>query len=156
MIPAEVPAHEIADPGQCLQRFGYHAEDVPVVRQAFPHLDFEVHALAARVVLGSCVVHTDDTSVKVRDAWRKMKHTGRFWPYVGDPLHPLIVFDYTPTRERDGPAAFLKDYRGYLQADAFGGYDGIYAGSNGRIIEVGCWAHARRKYRVLPASLQNL
>jgi hypothetical protein len=57
-----------------------------------------------------------------------------------------VVFDYTPTRQRDGPAAFLKDYRGYLQADAFNGYDGIYLESQGRIIEVACWAHARRKY----------
>ena len=39
-------------------------------------------------------------------------------------LH-ITVFDYTPTHARDGPAAFLKDYRGYLQADAFSGYDGI-------------------------------
>ena len=105
-----------------------------------------LYNLAVRVVLGSRVLHTDDTSVKVRDAWRKLKHTGRFWPYVGDPLHLLIVFDYTPTRQRDGPAAFLKDYRGYLQADAFNGYDGIYLESQGRIIEVACWAHARRKY----------
>jgi hypothetical protein len=40
----------------------------------------------------------------------------------------------------------LKDYRGYLQADAFNGYDGIYLDSQGRIIEVACWAHARRKF----------
>jgi transposase len=105
-----------------------------------------LYALAIRVVLDSRVVHTDDTSVKVRDAWRKLKHTGRFWPYVGDPLHPLTVFDYTATHQRAGPAAFLKDYRGYLQADAFNGYDGIYLESQGRIIEVACWAHARRKY----------
>ena len=84
--------------------------------------------------------------MKVRDAWRKQKHTGRFWPYVGDPLHSLVVFDYTPTHQRDGPATFLKDYRGYLQADAFSGYDGLYLESNGRIIEVACWAHARRKF----------
>ena len=103
-----------------------------------------LYNLAVRVVLGSRVLHTDDTSVKVRDAWRKLKHTGRFWPYVGDPLHLLIVFDYTPTRQRDGPAAFLKDYRGYLQADAFNGYDGIYLESQGRIIEVACWAHAQK------------
>lgn len=90
--------------------------------------------------------HTDDTPVKVRDAWRKLKYTGRFWPYVGDPLHPLTVFDYTTSHKRDGPAAFLKDYCGYLQADAFNGYDGIYLKSEGRIIEVGCWAHARRKF----------
>lgn len=105
-----------------------------------------LHTLSIKVVLASHVVHTDDTPVKVRDAWRKQKYTGRFWPYVGDPLHPLIVFDYTPTRQRDGPAAFLKDYCGYLQADAFSGYDGIYLESQGRIIEVACWSHARRKF----------
>ena len=105
-----------------------------------------LYALAVRVVLASHVIHTDDTSVKVRDAWRKLKHTGHFWPYVGDPLHPLTVFDYTTNHKRDGPAAFLKDYRGYLQADAFNGYDGIYLESQGRIIEVACWAHARRKF----------
>jgi transposase len=105
-----------------------------------------LYGLAVQVVLASHVIHTDDTPVKVRDAYRKQKHTGRFWPYVGDPLHPLTVFDYTTTHQRDGPAAFLKDYRGYLQADAFNGYDGIYLESKGRIIEVGCWAHARRKF----------
>ena len=105
-----------------------------------------LYTLAVRVVLASHVIHTDDTSVKVRDAWQKRKYTGRFWPYVGDPLHPLTVFDFTTNRQRDGPAAFLKDYRGYLQADAFNGYDGIYLESQGRIVEVGCWAHARRKF----------
>jgi transposase len=48
--------------------------------------------------------------------------------------------------DRTGPAAFLKDYRGFLQADAYGGYDGIFLGSNGKIVEVACWAHARRKF----------
>jgi transposase len=105
-----------------------------------------LYALAVRIVLASHVIHTDDTPVKVRDAQRKRKYTARFWPYVGDPLHPLTVFDYTTTHKRDGPAAFLKNYCGYVQADAFNGYDGIYLESQGRIIEVGCWAHARRKY----------
>ena len=105
-----------------------------------------LYAAAVRVVLASHVIHTDDTSVRVRDAWRKEKHKGYFWPYVGDPLHPLTVFDYTTSHKRDGPATFLQDYRGYLQADAFNGYDGIYLQSQGRIIEVGCWAHARRKF----------
>ena len=105
-----------------------------------------LYTLAVRIVLASHVIHTDDTSVKIRDAHQKKKHTGRFWPYVGDPLHPLTVFDYTTTHKREGPAAFLADYRGYLQADAFNGYDGIYLESAGRIIEVGCWAHARRKF----------
>jgi transposase len=99
-----------------------------------------------QVALGSGALHTDDTPVRIRDAWRKLKYTGRFWVYVGDARHPLTVFDYTSSRKRDGPAAFLKDYRGYLQADAFGGYDGVYTDSAGRIVEVGCWAHARRKF----------
>ena len=57
-----------------------------------------------------------------------------------------MVFDYTPTHARDGPATFLKDFTGFLQADAYGAYDGIYTGSAGRIIEVACWAHARHKF----------
>ena len=105
-----------------------------------------LHAFMKQVVLASRVLHTDDTPVKVRDAHKKLKHTGRFWTYVGDEQHPLTVFDYTPSRQRDGPAEFLKTYRGYLQADAFGGYDGIFLDSKGEIQEVGCWAHARRKY----------
>src|SRR4029078_4920019 len=80
------------------------------------------------------------------DASLPHTRTGRFWVYVGDRRQPYVVYDYTPSRKRDGPAAFLKGYAGYLQADAFGGYDGIYAGSGGKILEVGCWAHARRKF----------
>jgi transposase len=99
-----------------------------------------------QVVLESFAVHTDDTPVKIRDAHQKLKHLGRFWNYVGDERHKLTVFDYTPSRKRDGPAEFLKNYRGYLQADAFGGYDGIFLGSNGAIVEAGCFAHARRKF----------
>ena len=34
-----------------------------------------------------------------------------------------------------------------MQADAYGGYDGIYTGSNGTIVEVGCMAHARNKFK---------
>ncbi len=98
-----------------------------------------LYALAIRVVLASGVIHTDDTSVRVRDAHQKRKYTGRFWPYVGDPLHALTVFDYTTNHSRDGPAKFLANYGGYLQADAFNGYDGIYLESQGRIVEVACW-----------------
>ena len=56
-------------------------------------------------------------------------------------------FDYTPSRKRDGPARILKDFEGYLQADAFSGYDGIFVQSRGKIREVACWAHSRRKFK---------
>jgi transposase len=105
-----------------------------------------LYELFRRRVLASRVIHTDDTPVPVLDASLPHTRTGRFWVYVGDRRHPYVVYDYTPSRKRDGPAEFLKGYEGYLQADAFGGYDGIYTGSQGKIREVGCWAHARRKF----------
>jgi transposase len=103
-------------------------------------------------VLASRVLHTDDTPVDVLD--RQMPgttRTGRFWVYVGDEDHPQIVFDYTSSRSRDGPMAFLKGWGKespvYLQADAFGGYDGIYRGeAGGNVTEVACLAHCRRKF----------
>ncbi|MFC1806571.1 IS66 family transposase [Planctomycetota bacterium] len=99
----------------------------------------------AREVLASKVIHTDDTPVRVQDRLRRGRtRQGRLWVYRGDRDHPYTVFDYTPTRKRDGPATFLEGYKGYLQADAFSGYDGIYAG--GHVVEVACWAHARRKF----------
>jgi transposase len=97
-------------------------------------------------VLMSKVLHTDDTTVPVRDEKRSEHRYGRLWDYIGDDAHPGVVFDYTITHARDGPATFLKNYKGFLQADAYGGYDGIYTGSGGTIIEVGCWAHARNKF----------
>ena len=107
--------------------------------------------LMVREVLASTVIHTDDTPVKVQDRTRTTTRTGRVWVYLGDEAHPYTVFAYTPSRSRDGPMTFLAGWgrheRVYLQADAFGGYDGIYAGeAGGRVTEVACWAHARRKF----------
>ena len=98
----------------------------------------------AVLVKQSKKIHTDDTPVKVLDPGRGKTRTARFWVYVGDAEHPLTVFDYTPSRKRIGPQEFLKSFIGYLQADAYGGYDQIYAGPG--VIEVACWAHARRKF----------
>jgi transposase len=110
-----------------------------------------LHDLMVREVLAGKVIHTDDTPVDVLEPKGRGTKTGRFWVYHGDPSHPQTVFDYTPSRKRDGPVAFLdgwgKDETRYLQADAFGGYDGIYAGdAGGHVVEVACWAHARRKF----------
>jgi transposase len=99
--------------------------------------------LVERVLLGQ-VLHTDDTKVPVLEPDHKRTKSGRLWVYLGDRDHPGVVFDYTPTHARDGPQTFLKTYKGYLQADAFSAYDGIYA--PGGIIEVACWAHARRHF----------
>ena len=74
----------------------------------------------------SQVVHTDDTTVKLLDPSLRQARTARFWAYVGDADHPYSVYDFTTSRQRDGPAKFLASFQGYLQADAYGGYDGIF------------------------------
>jgi len=100
--------------------------------------------LMAQRVHRSRAIHTDDTPVPIQSPGAKQCRKGRIWCYLGDAANPYTVYDYTPNRARAGPAQWLKEYRGYLQADAYGGYDGIYAG--GAVIEVACWAHARRKF----------
>jgi hypothetical protein len=102
--------------------------------------------LQKRLVLQSPILWTDDTPVTVLGGKLLGSSTGRFWVYIGDAEHPYSVYDFTMSRARDGPAAFLNGYRGFLQADAYGGYDGIFLGSDGGIEEVACWAHARRKF----------
>ncbi len=95
-----------------------------------------------REVLKSYCIHTDDTPDPVQDTGKT--HRAYLWVYLGDENHPFTIYDFTWTRSRDGPETFLHGYEGYLQADAFSGYDGLYA--QGKIIEVGCWAHVRRKF----------
>jgi transposase len=105
-----------------------------------------LYAVAKEVLFQSKVVGTDDTSVKVLDPKLPFARTGRIWPYSGDAAHPVILYDYTATRERAGPEEFLKGYRGHLQADAYGGYDAFFKDPARGLIEVGCWAHARRYF----------
>src|SRR5947199_8178167 len=90
----------------------------PVVELLAP-----LHQLAKKVLFQSRVIGTDDTGVKVLDRKLPFARTGRIWPYYGDKDHPVIVYDYTATRERAGPERFLEGYRGYLQVDAYAGYD---------------------------------
>ncbi len=103
-----------------------------------------LYGLMCQLLLSSRVIHTDDTPVKLLDPLLGHARTARFWAYVGDREHPYSVYDFTDSRQRDGPAKFLQGFTGYLQADAYGAYDGIYAG--GQVVEVACWAHARRHW----------
>jgi transposase len=105
-----------------------------------------LYASAKEVLFQSKVIGTDDTSVKVLDGKLPFARTGRIWPYCGDAAHPVILYDYTATRERAGPEAFLQGYQGHLQADAYGGYDAFFKDPARGLIEVGCWAHARRYF----------
>ena len=102
-----------------------------------------VDLMAARV-RESKVIHTDETRVPVQDETQDGKcKSGRIWTYIGDRDHPYVVYDYTPDRSRAGPSRWLDKFKGFLQADAYGGYDGIYATG---VQEVACWAHGRRHF----------
>lgn len=95
-----------------------------------------------RDAIASGVVQTDDTPVVIQEGSHQRSRLGRVWVYRG--LGGQVFFDSTETRSRDGPARVLADLRGYMQADAFPGYDAIYR--SGEVLEVGCWAHARRYF----------
>ena len=41
-------------------------------------------------------------------------------------------------------AGIFEGFRGYLQCDAYPGYNGFF--EEGAVVEVGCWSHARRKF----------
>jgi transposase len=102
--------------------------------------------LMRQQVVSSLALNADETPVSVLDPTRDSTRTGYFWVYVGDANHPYTVYDYRDSRSRDGPAEILKDYRGYLQTDAYASYESVVQESAGRIIPVGCWAHARREF----------
>lgn len=106
-------------------------------------LALPVYRELKQAVLRSPVIQTDDTYVTMQENGRKGKPKRCFlWVYRGG--DGTTVMDFTTNRSRAGPMEVLKGYRGYLQADAYAGYHGVYA--TGRVVEVGCWAHARRHF----------
>jgi transposase len=115
--------------------------------QAVADLARPLVALMRAEILSSHVIQTDDTPVDVldRDLGKRKTRTGRLWVYRGDAEQPHTVFDYTPNHTRAGPAAWLGEYRGSLQCDAYSGYDELFR-TRRDLVEVGCWAHARRYF----------
>ena len=94
-------------------------------------------------ILQSPKINTDDTSIPVKSKKRRgSTYNGYLWVYVDDKHN--VVFDFTPTRSRQGPLKFLGKYSGYVQADAYSGYDEFFRKSDAT--EVGCNSHARRKF----------
>jgi hypothetical protein len=74
------------------------------------HLLQPLYAASKKVLFQSKVIGTDDTSVKVLDVKLPFARTGRLWPYYGDKAHPVILYEYTATRERAGPESFWKGF----------------------------------------------
>lgn len=96
-------------------------------------------------VLSRGVIFTDDSPVDMLQEGRGRTKEARMWVYVGGCGPAYRFFDFTEDRRKERPAQILSGYAGFVHADAYSGYDHLFANSD-RIIEVGCWAHCRRKW----------
>jgi len=103
-----------------------------------------------RHVFASSKLHADDTPVPVLAPGTGKTKTGRLWTYVrdnrpsADMAPPAVWFAYSPDRKGEHPQQHLREFSGTLQADAYAGFNQLY--ETGRIQEVACWAHVRRKF----------
>ncbi|MEI7672708.1 MAG: IS66 family transposase [Deltaproteobacteria bacterium] len=98
-----------------------------------------------RAVLEGGAVFTDDSPVPLQVKGNGKLKKARLWVCVrGGPDPPLVVYDFSVDRSKKRPLDFFRDYQGYIHADAYSGYDELFKKEG--IIEVGCWAHARRKF----------
>src|SRR5829696_2163607 len=114
-------------------------------------LEVRTHVVAAERL------HGDDTTVPVLA--KEQTKIGRVWGYVRDDRPfggrdpPAVAFFYSPDRSGEHPEQHLAAFAGILQADAYAGFNRLYAPERepGPILEAACWAHARRKLFELAA-----
>jgi transposase len=105
---------------------------------------FPIYEAMKRDILLSEVLFSDDSPVRLLEPGLGKTRQARVWSYCGDLFHRQIVYEFTQSREQTWPQAFLKDWKGVLQVDAYPGYTSLL--ELDRIIAAYCWAHARRKY----------
>jgi transposase len=113
---------------------------------------FPIYEQVGKDVLSSPVVHTDDTAVTEIRSQSGGRRTARFWVYADH--EGRCFYDFTESRERDGPMKRLGNFTGYIQADAYAGYNALYSPEGAR--EVACWAHCRRKLVEAESSAKEL
>ena len=113
-----------------------------------------VVAAIRRHVFAAEKIHGDDTTVPVLAPGLGRTATGRLWVYVRDDrlfggvAAPAAAYFYSPDRGAEHPAAHMASFTGFLQADGYAGFEGLYNPARtkpGPITEVACWAHCRRK-----------
>jgi transposase len=103
-------------------------------------------------VMAAHKLHADDTPIPVLAPGTGKTKSGRLWAYLRDDRPagstdpPAVLFRYSPDRKGERPREHLQHFRGILQADAYGGFNGLYDREHEPLIEAACWAHARRKY----------
>jgi transposase len=109
----------------------------------------------AALLLEREILHADETPVAQLDPGSGKTHRAYLWAYRSNVLEtgpPIVVFDYQPSRVGRHARNFLSEWRGHLMVDDFGGYKALFADG---VTELGCMAHARRKYFELNAAQAN-
>jgi transposase len=94
-------------------------------------------------LLGQSVLHADETPVRQLDPGAGKTKRAFLFAYRTGSGPPIVVFDYCSSRSGKHAARFLGRWRGVLMVDEFAGYKALFVGG---VTELGCWAHARRKF----------
>ena len=97
-------------------------------------------------ILESGFVQCDESRFQVlREPGKPAESLSYIWVQRGGPAdHPLVLYEYDPSRSAEVPKRLFEGFEGVLQTDGYEGYGAI--GREPRIVHVGCWAHARRKF----------
>lgn len=113
-------------------------------------------AALGKYVLSASNLNADDTPFKVLAPGTGKTKTGRMWTYVRDGTAwgstdpPAVWYRYSPSWQGKYPQNHLATYSGKLQVDAYAGFDPLFVKPSpdgcARIMEVACWAHARRNF----------
>jgi transposase len=130
----------------------YAREGVPLPRstlaqwvgQCGVQLQPLIDALKAEM-LTHTVLHADETPVEMLKPGTGKTHRAYLWAYSPGAFEPMkaVVYDFAESRSGEHARAFLGDWKGGLICDDYGGYKASFAQG---ITEVGCMAHARRKF----------
>jgi transposase len=97
------------------------------------------------LLLMQSVLHADETTLQVlHEPGKTAQSKSYMWLYrtSGDVKHPIVLYEYQPSRKALHPQNFLAEFSGYLHADGYDGYHKLPE----NIVVVGCWAHLRRKF----------
>ncbi len=102
-------------------------------------------------VLGHDVIHADETPVQMLTPGAKKTHRAYVWAYATSQFSDLaaVVYDFSPSRAGEHARNFLQNWKGKLVCDDFGGYKASFELG---VTEIGCMAHARRKFFELHAT----
>lgn len=94
------------------------------------------------------LLHADETPIQVlKELDRSPKSKSYMWLYRtgSDAEHPIVLYEYQASRGNECPKKFLEGFKGYLQTDGHNAYHKLCSNVPD-IINVGCWAHVRRKF----------